>query len=308
MIPTYHSLAELHTEQRPIHWAMGFFDGVHVGHQRVIQSAATPGALRGVLTFEQHPLALLCPERQPALLTPDADHKARLLAQLGGADLLLRLPFTPDLAALSPTDFLDALGAASHVAGISVGANWHFGRGGSGSADLLQQEGARRGFTVHVCSLAQAGGSTVSSSRIRTELAAGHLPMVEQLLGHPFCIVGTVQHGLHMARQLGFPTANLSLAPHAALPPFGVYAVQCRVGDQLLAGIANLGCRPTVQEHAATPALEVHFPHRQLELYGRRLVVTLRHFLRAERRFDSIDDLKSQILRDIHSLSLIDFS
>lgn len=301
MMQIYHSLDDLRTVQRPIHWAMGFFDGVHLGHRRVMLSADTPGALRGVLTFHPHPLALLCPERAPLLITPDAAQKAELIERVGRADILLQLPFTPELAGTSPAGFLDALQAVCHVAGISVGANWHFGRGGSGNAALLQQEGARRGFRVCICELAQEGAAPVSSGRIRAALAAGQLREAESMLGHPFSICGVVQHGQHLARQLGFPTANIPVAPGAALPAYGVYSVRCHTEQGVYPGIANLGIRPTIQEHKPGPGLEVHLPGQKLELYGSRLSVELLHFLRAERAFASLDELQMQIRLDVQA-------
>lgn len=293
---------ELQALRHPVHWAMGFFDGVHIGHQRVILSAGSEGALRGVLTFERHPLALLRPEQQPLLLTPDAEYKAELISRTG-ADVLLRLPFTPALAAMPPADFLDALGAACGIAGISVGANWRFGRGGSGTAHLLEHEGRHRGFRVCVCDLAMLGMQPVSSTRIRHALQAGALEEAGALLGRPFAISGTVEHGQRLARQLGFPTANIAGLQQAALPPFGVYHVRCCVDERPLTGIANLGLRPTVHEQVKQPRLEVHFPGWSGDLYGRRLTVELRRFLRPERTFSGLDDLRDQICRDLVSLS-----
>lgn len=292
-------LEQLHELRAPVHWAMGFFDGVHRGHLRVIQAAVPPpDTLRGVLTFDRHPLELLRPAHAPALLTPDAQQKAELIAATG-ADVLLRLPFTAELAAMDPLDFLDALAKACPLAGISVGANWRFGRGGSGTPDLLLQESARRGFCVCIQPLEQEEHAPVSSSRIRAELAAGNLQEVQKLLGRPFGIAGEVLHGQKLARQLGFPTANVSISPRAALPPYGVYRVICHIDNKPLTGIGNLGLRPTIREQKKAPGLEVHFPGWQGDLYGRRLNVELLEHLRPERRFPSLEELKRQIEQDV---------
>lgn len=304
MMQVYHSLDELRAVQQPIHWAMGFFDGVHTGHARVLRAADSPGALRGVLTFAQHPLALLCPEKQPLLLTPDAAQKAELLERIGGAELLLRLPFTPELARMRPAEFLDALAAVCRIAGVSVGVNWHFGRGGEGTAELLRQEGARRGFRACVSEMAQAYAAPVSSSRIRAALAAGRLAEVQAMLGHPFALCGEVRHGQHLARKLGFPTANIAVPEQAALPPFGVYRVLCHAPQGSFPGIANLGLRPTIREQVKAPGLEVHLPGRQVELYGCRIVVELHEFLRPERSFASVEALREQVLQDIARLAV----
>lgn len=296
-----------HTEQlgelqQPVHWAMGFFDGVHRGHRRVMQAAHSPGALRGVLTFDRHPLELLCPEQAPLLLTPDAAQKAELIESEGGADVLLRLPFTAELAAMEPGAFIRLLGSACTMAGISVGANWHFGRGGTGTPELLRQLGAALGFSVGVHELALDDGMPVSSSRIRAELLAGQLQNAERLLGRPFALVGVVEHGQHLARQLGFPTANVQLSSRALLPPYGVYRVRCVVQGSPLSGIANLGLRPTIREQQKMPRLEVHLPGWQGDLYGRRLCVELLEFLRPERSFPSVEELRRQMALDVAAL------
>ncbi len=298
------SLEELERLGRPVHWAMGFFDGVHLGHARVIRSASTPGALRGVLTFRQHPLSLLCPEKQPLLLTPDREQKEALLAALG-VDVMLCLPFTPGLAALSPTDFLDALRAACPLAGVSVGANWHFGRGGAGDTTFLRQYAADHHFPALVQELVERGGQRVCSSLIRCCLREGKLRRAEELLGHPFRICGTVEHGQHLARQLGFPTANLTLPERAALPPLGVYEVQAILGEKPWRGVANLGLRPTIREEKKIIRLETHFPRWQGDLYGQRLEVELCRFLRPEQRFDSLDALKEQMALDLAQVTPI---
>ncbi len=289
----------------PVHWAMGFFDGVHRGHRLVVESADTPGALRGVLTFASHPLSVLAPERQPHLLTPHAGYKASLLEALG-VDVLLELPFTPTLAAMSPEDFLDWLAAAcpAGIAGFSVGENWHFGRGGGGNADFLRRRGAERGWRICIQSLLQEGAEPVCSSRIRRALAAGELACATHLLGHPFCVCGVVEQGQKLARKLGFPTANITLPPHAALPPMGVYEVAFSHAGQRLRGIANLGLRPTIDESYKLVRLEVHVVGGwQGNLYGQELGVELRRFIRPERRFESLDALRAQMTADVFGYS-----
>lgn len=295
------SIDELRSLQRPVHWAMGFFDGVHRGHRRVIESASTPGALRGVFTFAEHPLALLWPEIQPRLLTPDAEQKADLMRELG-VDILLRLPFTRRIADLGPAEFLNILQAACPIAGISVGSNWRFGRDGAGDTDFVQEYAAQHGIRTCVQTLLEQAGETVCSSRIRSCLAAGRLAECEEMLGRPFSICGTVEHGQHLARQLGYPTANITLPPHAALPPFGVYAVSCRYGDTTLCGMANIGLRPTIDETEKPIRLEAHFTNWNGDLYGKRLEISLTRFIRPELRFDGIESLRKQIALDLARL------
>ncbi len=300
-----HSVGELASclsgSVAPVHWAMGFFDGVHRGHRRVVESADTPGALRGVLTFDAHPLSLLAPESQPRLLTPHAGHKAALLQALG-VDILLQLPFTAELAAMPPQVFLDWLAAScpGGIAGLSVGENWHFGRGGSGNAAFLRHWGQANSCRICVQPLLLDAGEPVCSSRIRRVLAAGGLAEATQLLGHPVCVCGVVEQGQQLARQLGFPTANLTLPPLAALPPLGVYEVAFTHGGERLRGIANLGLRPTIDELHKPVRFEVHVVGGwQGDLYGCELTVELCRFIRPERRFDSLAALRTQMAADI---------
>lgn len=297
----FHSMHELAALNSPVHWALGFFDGVHRGHRRVIESAATPGALRGVLTFQEHPLALLAPERQPRLITPLAGQKQALLKLLG-VDVLLELPFTRELAAMEPRAFLDALRASCFMAGISVGRNWHFGRGGSGDVSFVEDYAAEHGLNACIQDMAELEGERICSSRIRELLQTGNLARAEAMLGHAFTIGGVVEPGQRLARQLGFPTANMLVHPLAVLPPAGVYEVSVMVEGVSRAGIANLGLRPTIVEKEKQMRLETHLLDWQGDLYGCGLQVALRRFLRAERKFGSVAELKAQIAADIQML------
>lgn len=301
----YRSWEELVTLARPVSWAMGVFDGVHLGHRRVIESAFVPGALRGVLTFDRHPMSLLCPERAPRLIVPDGQVKEELLASLG-VEALFVLPFTRALAAVEATAFLDRLAAACPLAGISVGANWRFGAARGGNAALLRAEGERRGFAVACAPLVACGGETVCSSAIRRHLAEGDFQRAVAMLGHPLPMAGVVEEGRRLARGWDFPTANLRPAC-GAFPPYGVYAARVRVeGEEGRWGaVANFGLRPTVDhpEAGPEPLLEAHLFGWNGSLYGRRLEVELEHFLRPERRFDSLDALKAQIANDARDAS-----
>lgn len=296
-----HSMDELAAMNRPVHWALGFFDGVHFGHRRVIASADTPGAWRGVLTFAEHPLALLHPEKQPELITPLAVQKHALLAALG-VEVLLELPFTPALAAMAPREFLDALRTACPVAGLSVGRNWRFGRGGAGDAAFVEAYAAEHGMRACVQDMAEREGEYICSTRIRELLRAGDLLRAEAMLGHPFTIGGVVEHGQKLARRLGFPTANILVHPQAVLPPAGVYEVAVPIDGEIRRGIANLGLRPTIEESRKVVRLETHLTGWSGDLYGRELQVALRRFLRPERKFASVEELRAQIAADIQML------
>ena len=297
-----HSIEELRQIGQPIFWAMGFFDGVHTGHQRVMREAREKGALCGVLTFAQHPLALLNPSAQPQLLTPVERQKVELIHELGEADLVLVLPFTHELSQLTAQQYLTLLEQHCRVAGISVGENWRFGRGGEGDTTLLREEGERRGFSVRIAPLLKEHGVAVSSRRIRTAVRAGELQEAERMLGHPFSICGEVEHGQHLAQKLGFPTANLAIPAQTCLPPMGVYSVTCQAEGNIYHGIANIGVRPSVTETLKLPRLEVHLLGYKGDLYGKYLSVQLRSFLRPEHRFHSLEELRRQIAKDIAGL------
>lgn len=292
------SIAALRELDRPVHLAMGFFDGVHCGHRQVIASADTAGALRAVLTFEAHPLALFAPERQPQLLTPNGRQKAALLEE-AGAELLLVLPFTRELAALSPRAFLDALTETGKVVGFSVGRNWRFGAGGAGDAAFLMAYAAEHGLRAVINNLAESRGERICSSRIRELLAAGQLDAAAEMLGRSFSIAGVVEQGQHLARTLGFPTANIAVAQPAALPPFGVYAAETCIDGIFYRGIANLGIRPTIDEAQKIVRLETHLFDFAGALYGKHLTLSLTRFIRPEQKFSSVDELRAQMERDI---------
>ncbi len=296
-----HSIEELNTLNQPVHWAMGFFDGVHRGHRQVIESAVLPGALRGVLTFAEHPLAVLAPERQPRLITPVSEQKRALLAALG-VDVLLELPFTLQLASMEPQAFLDALRQLCPMAGVSVGSNWHFGRGGLGNASFVRSYAEAHGLQACVQKMAAYNGENICSSRIRCVLEAGELAQAEAMLGHAFSVAGVVEHGQHLARKLGFPTANIQVHPQMVNLPAGVYEVQVEVDGVRHQGIANLGVRPTIREECKVVRIETHLPGWQGDLYGRMLQVEMKRFLRPERRFDSVDSLRAQIKCDLQML------
>ncbi len=295
---TLHNFDDLRSLPCPVHWAMGFFDGVHRGHRRVIESASTEGALRGVLTFRPHPLSLLAPGRAPLLITPHYEHKQKLLRDLG-TEVLLILPFTRELASTSPRDFLRNLTDSCTIAGISVGSNWHFGRGGSGNADFLRAWGNEHKFRTCISDMLSHGNHTICSSAIRELLRQGDISTANSMLGYNFTITGTVEHGQKLARQFGFPTANISLPISAACPRAGVYQVQATIDGKLRKGIANVGKRPTIDELYKPTRLEAHFFDWSGDLYGKQLFVELTDFIREERSFPDLDSLKSQIQCDM---------
>ena len=300
---------------KPTAIALGNFDGVHRGHQLVLQPVlqrelalvgefSSPPLRERVyataVTFTPHPREFFTGESRQ-LLTPRAE-KAQALARLG-LDQMVLLPFDRELARLTPEDFVqDLLLHQLQATRISIGEDFRFGRDRAGTAADLRAIAHRHGCEVVVTPLATLAAERISSSRIRAALQAGDVELAQHLLGRPYTLHGTVVHGQHLGRQLGFPTANLSLPPDKFLPRYGVYAVQVALGrDPCIAtpypAVMNLGCRPTVKAGDA-PTGEIHLLDWQGDLYGQELAVNLRHFLRPEQRFESLTALQAQIQQD----------
>lgn len=286
---------------QPTAIALGNFDGVHLGHRHAIAPIAEvpPPLHPTVLTFSPHPQEFFT-GRSKELLTP-REEKVEQLQQLGIEQLIL-LPFDRQLSLLSPADFVrQILVEQLQAQRISIGADFRFGHRRAGTAEDLQKLAAPFGVKVAIASLQNsddANPDRISSSAIRRALQARQLDRANQLLGRPYSLVGTVVTGKQLGRTLGFPTANLKLPERKLLPSYGVYAVEIGLpnGDRAI-GVTNIGYRPTA-DNIPTPTVEVHLFDWSGDLYDRTLKVNLLHFLRPERKFDSLDALKAQIDTD----------
>ncbi|MGB0563817.1 MAG: bifunctional riboflavin kinase/FAD synthetase [Spirulinaceae cyanobacterium] len=283
--------------------ALGNFDGIHRGHQQVIQSiCGIPGQVATVVTFDPHPYTFFTGQQRP-LLTPRAE-KVQQLEQLGIEQLVL-LPFDQALSQLSAAQFVQEIVLARlQAAQIAVGADFRFGQHRQGDAPLLKTLAAAAGVPVTIAPLQQLGSERISSSAIRQALDAGEMAQVRQLLGRSYCLMGEVSQGQQLGRTLGFPTANLQLPSEKYLPRSGVYQVRVESPQQpeLLPeagqlGVMNLGCRPSVTAAGQT-TVEVHLLNWSGDLYGRQLTVKLERFLRPEQKFSSLAELQAQIRQD----------
>lgn len=279
--------------------AIGNFDGVHRGHQalltNLVQIARGCGLPVVVMIFEPQPLELFATDKAPARLTRLRE-KLSYLAQYG-VDTVLCVRFNRHFAAMTARQFIDAvLIRQLAVKFLCVGDDFRFGAGRQGDFTLLQQAGHQYGFTLIQNQTFCDAGIRVSSTAIRQALKDDQLALAERLLGHPFVISGRVAHGEKLGRTLGFPTANLPL--HRQVCPLrGVFAVEVSgAGFSCLPGVANIGTRPTVL--GKHQQLEVHLLNITMNLYGRHITVTMRHKLRDEQLFASLDALKAQIARD----------
>jgi riboflavin kinase/FMN adenylyltransferase len=302
-IPVRHHLSDLPRRGVPLCLAAGFFDGVHKGHRQVIRAAVRRAAeLHGacwILSFDNHPRKLIRPGSAPLMLTSSA-HKVRLFGALG-VDGCLLLPFTPDLAALSPRRFLERLAkAAPDWRMISVGEDWRFGKNGAGDAALLAAFCHPRGIEVEAVKPVRLRGEPVSSTRIREAIRRGAAGAAAALLGRPFSILGVVVKGGGLARGLGFPTANLA-PQNEVRPADGVYACYARLEDGTLwPGVMNVGHRPTLQPVGGPdPAMEIHLIGFDRPIYGQELEIFFIARLRAERHFASVKRMAEQIRRDV---------
>lgn len=275
--------------------AMGNFDGVHRGHQAVLDAARRPDQPLGVITFEPHPREVFAPDAPPFRLM-NAEARRNRLAKLG-VKILYELPFTRDLAALPPEAFArDVLVNGLGIAHVVVGADFQFGKGRAGNAEALQALGRTLGFDVTIQPLIGVGEGAISSTAIRTALAEGRVQDAADMLGHYHRIDGAVLHGEKRGRALGYPTANMKV-DGLHLPRLGVYAVKAEVltgpHKGLYDGVASLGVRPMFGENQ--PNFEVHLFDFSGDLYDRHLSVALIEYLRPEAKFNGLQALIDQM-------------
>jgi riboflavin kinase/FMN adenylyltransferase len=247
------------------------------------------------VTFDPHPDLVLYPERQLTELS-DRTEKQQLMEQLG-IDHVLIFEFTREFSMLRPDEFIGQLQADHRLRELWVGSDFALGRGRSGTISALVEIGSTEGFAIHVVPPVKVAREVISSTYIRTLLRQGDVVRVAELLGRPFTLWGTVQHGNERGRTIDFPTANLSVPLSRSAPANGVYAAAVRLDGERYAAVANLGGRPTFDEHEQL--VEAHLLDFQGDLYGRRIGVEFLRRLRDTRRFDSIDELRAQIARDV---------
>jgi len=300
----FSSLAAARLPAQPLHLAIGIFDGVHLGHQAVIESALhsarREGGLAGVLTFDPHPSRLFRPENPVRLIMP-VDLKTWFFRSKLGADFVVQEPFTREFAAVAAEDFLPRLRAAlPQLHAVYVGENWRYGAGRRGDVASLVRAGHEAGVRVFSAPRINLDGEPISSTRIRAHVAAGEIDAVNSLLGYAYFAIGRVQPGRQLGRTIGFPTLNLAWEPECA-PASGVYAVRVRGRDEapesVRPAVANYGVRPTV-EQSGRPLLEVHVLGDCRWGEGDELVVEWLKFLRPERKFAGLGELRLQIEAD----------
>jgi riboflavin kinase/FMN adenylyltransferase len=298
------SMAAVRLPAQPVHLAIGMFDGVHLGHQAVIEaalhSARREGGLVGVLTFDPHPSRLFRPDN-PVRMLMSAAAKNHFLRATLGVDFVVEEPFTRAFAAVPAEGFLPRVRAALPLLhAVYVGENWRYGAGRRGDVASLVCSGRAEGVRVFSAPRINLDGEPISSTRIRAHVAAGELAAANALLGYAYFACGVVEPGRQLGRTLGFPTLNLAWDPECA-PALGVYAVQVRGTGEAptaaRAAVANYGVRPTV-EAEGRPLLEVHVLGDCPWGPGDELRVEWRQLLRPERKFPDLATLQTQIAAD----------
>lgn len=277
--------------------AIGNFDGVHLGHQHLINAAVADGKTPAVITFSPHPKRFFNPDAEGFSLSDDHD-KSAFIAALG-VKVILRLTFNDAMRKTSAEDFITKVLPALGVQSLYAGQDFGFGNNRSGGMDLIATLGKNFGITTHAISLIENNDDVISSTRIRGLIASGNMMAAASLLGRPYTVSGTIIKGDQRGRTIGFPTANIKWADMTK-PAFGVYSVAVCLMDQpdapVFGGVANIGIRPTAVDRGVL--LETHIFDYDGDLYGERVNIFLLDHIRPERAFENFDALKNQIALD----------
>lgn len=287
--------------------AIGFFDGVHLGHQHVLEKtrhlAKRLNLAPGFMTFDPHPREVLQPGRaRPYLLTPLAEKLAQM--EKHGMEKAYVVRFDRDFAALSPEAFVNDVLCALNIKGVVVGFNFTFGHKAAGKAEDLMRLGKDR-FIVEVAPPMNAEGDRVSSTRLRKLLSNGEVRTASRLLGRPYRIHGIVEHGAGRGKQLGFPTANVQPADPYLIPKAGVYAVKVERAGETYYGALSIGFNPTFEKSRDAVSVEVYLFDFADDVYGETLYIHFLHYLRPERKFDSAEALITQMHKDVEQIKTL---
>jgi riboflavin kinase / FMN adenylyltransferase len=297
-----HSLEDL--TSAPSVLTIGTFDGVHLGHQRLIGTVVERARERGVravvLTFDPHPRAVLAPQSAPPRITT-VDDETALMATLG-VDLLIVYPFTRETANTSAHDFMAMVARAAHPVEVWVGDDFAFGKGREGNLDVLRALGGEFGYTLNILPRIHLGdrpdGEMIGSTNIRTHLLAGEVAAAARLLGRLYALRGPVVRGAGRGRQIGFPTANVHVPPGIVVPKDGIYATWVTIADDPTRYPAMTYIGPRPQFDNGPRSVEPNLINWDGDLYDRTITVHFAHWLRGDAKFASVDDLIAQMRQD----------
>ncbi len=291
---------EDYKEQKPSVLTIGTFDGVHLGHQKIItdlvNKAKSKGHLAVVLTFFPHPRMVLQKDSNIKLIDT-LKEKEQILSSLG-VDVLVIHPFSKEFSRLTSLEFTrDILVNVFKVSKVIIGYNHKFGRNREASIKDLKQYGVIYNFEVEEISAQEVASINISSTKIREALLNGNIKNVSRYLNRPFKLSGTVIKGSEIGRTLNFPTANIQIKEeYKLIPPNGVYQIQSIIKNKLTFGMMNIGIRPTLG--GASISIEVHFFDFDMDLYNQELTIEILSKIREEQKFDSLEKLKQQLIRD----------
>jgi riboflavin kinase/FMN adenylyltransferase len=297
-MPVERELASL-KPARPTLVSIGVFDGVHIGHQallaQLVRQAQERELVSCVITFRQHPLQLFCPQDSPPVIASLPENIHLIKAQ--GVDLVLILTFDAELARIDARTFVLLLQQYLKMDGLMLGWDFAMGRHREGTIPTLEDLGRTLGFSTCVMPPVMLNGEVVSSTIIRQALAGGNLIKANAMLGRPFSLEGSVVTGDGRGSQLGFPTANLDIDPHQALPASGVYATITCLAGKTHPSVTNIGFKPTFGGRERS--VEVHLLDFTGDIYRKKLRVDFVDRLREEKRFETVEALQAQITQDI---------
>lgn len=280
---------------------IGTFDGVHRGHQEIVQrltnGAHEAGAAAVVLTFYPHPAVVLGKRQNPLYLT-NPEERAALLVE-SGADIVITFPFTPETSHTSAEEFVKLLKKHIGMNHLMVGPDFALGRDREGNITSLRELGENYEYSVATIPPVELNGEAVSSSRIRRALTDGDIELARLLLGRPYFVSGQVVPGDGRGKTIGVPTANLALWMDRAIPKSGVYVSQANINGQTFGAVTNIGIRPTFASSNENPQVETHLFNFSDQIYGQEIQLNFIDRLREEKRFPNVDELVSQIKQDI---------
>ena len=295
---TYHTPEDFPTSDTPIVLTIGNFDGVHCGHDHILRQMRIRAGFdfqTCVVTFNNHPSQILKPT-QPTPHICTLPHKIKLLKE-AHVDHLLLLTFDFEFSLQTAEEFIKKIRAFIPFSHLILGHDATLGKDRQGDKSKIMQLSEQLGFEVHYEEEYCQQGQPISSTLVRKALQEGKLDQVKQLLGRPYSIYSLISRGQNQGKQIGFPTANINLL-HLCLPPYGVYKVTLKHNERLIPGIANLGLAPTIK-NSSTPILETHLFSFSEDLYGQEVEVIFHEFIRPEKKFANVDELKKQIQKDI---------
>lgn len=300
-LKVYYSLEEVPAIKNPV-VTLGTYDGVHQGHQQIIdflnKSAKRINGETVLFTFHPHPRMVIHPDDHNLELIQDIDRRIECLAD-AGIDHLILFPFTKDFSRISATEFVrNILVNALNVKLLTIGYNHHFGRNREGNIDLLKELAPVYNFEVEEIPAFRLDELSVSSTKIRNALKSGDIKTANEYLGRPFRFKGRVVHGDQLGTKIGFPTANIGdVIDYQIIPKSGVFAVKAKIDGAIFDGMLNIGTRPTVT-NSMERRLEVHLFDFNRDIYGEEMELFLLDRIRDEKSFDSVESLKIQLQKD----------